>query len=88
MPAVDTNLAASSNEETSGPRPTFTVSLQCDFVSEVFSERQDTQFARLADKIDTSLSRVSDALWYVLQNSNKRNMPMNGHEADHQLGQK
>ena len=83
VPAVDANLAVSSNEETSGPWPTFTASPQRDFVFVVLSERQDAQFARLADKIETSLSRVLDALWHVLQNSNKRDTPMNGHEADH-----
>ena len=62
LPAVDANLAAGSNEETSGPRLTFTASPQRDFVLEVLPERQDAQFANLADKIDTSLSRVSDAL--------------------------
>ena len=86
VPAVDAYLADSSNEETSGPRPTFTASPLRDFVFEVFSERQDAQFARLADKIETPLSRVSDALWHVLQNSNKRDTPMNGHEAYHKLG--
>ena len=61
VPAVDANLAASSNEGTSGSRPTFTASPQRDFVFEVLSERQGAQLARLADKIETSLSRVSDA---------------------------
>ena len=77
VPAVAANLAAGSNEETSGPRPTFASSPQSDFVFEVLSERQDAQFARLADKIETSLSRVLDALLYVLQNSNKRETTMN-----------
>ena len=75
-------MTASGNEETSGPIPTFSSSPQRDFVYEVLSERQDTQFA----KIQTSLSRVSDALLHVLQNSNKRDTLVNGHEADHQFG--
>ena len=58
VPAVAANLTASSNEDTSGPRPTFASSPQRDFVFEVPSERQDAQFARLADKIETSLNRV------------------------------
>ena len=60
VPAVDANLASGSNEETSGPRPTIIASPQRNFVFEVLSDTQDSQFARLADKIETSLSRVSD----------------------------
>ena len=84
MPAVAVNLTASSNEETSGLRPT-SASLSQREIFENLSERQDAQFVRLADKIETSLSRVSDALLHVLQNSNKRDTPMNEHEADYQF---
>ena len=76
VPAVDANLAASSNEEVG--LGLHLLPPQRDFIFEVLSERQDIQFARLADKIDTSLSRVSDALWHVLQNSNKRDASMTG----------
>ena len=46
VPAVAANLAASSNEETNGPRPTFATSPQRDFVFEVLSERQDCKTGR------------------------------------------
>ena len=88
VPAVAVNLTAGSNEETSGPRPAFARPSfpQRDFVFEVLPGRQDAQFARLADKIETSLSKVSEGLLHVLQNSKQRYTPMNGHEADHKFG--